>query len=61
MNTMLSSSLRNKQVPHCKYIISLAVTKVQQIFKKSLPYIWHFYPKINVSELKDLEKFTLLN
>lgn len=61
MNIMFSSSLSHKQVPPCKYIISLAVTKVQQIQKKSLPHIWHFYPKINLSELKDLEKFTLLN
>lgn len=34
MNTKFSSSLSDKQGPHCKYIISQAVTKVQQIPKK---------------------------
>lgn len=42
----------------CKSIISKAVTKVQQIQKKSFPYIWNFSPKTNLPELKDLEKFT---
>lgn len=58
MNTKLSSRLSDKQVPHCKYIISRAVTKVQQIQKRSFPHIWNFSPKTNLPELKDLEKFT---
>lgn len=62
MNTKFSSSLSDNQVPHCKYIILQAVTKVQQIKKKkkkkSFPYMWNFSPKRNLSELKDLEKLT---
>lgn len=26
--------------------------------KKPFPYIWYFYPKLNLSKLKDLKKFT---
>lgn len=58
MNTKLSSSLSDKQVPHCKYIISQAVTKAQQIQKKAFLYTSNFSPNINLSELKDQEKFT---